>query len=87
MLNALRQKKLIAFNSLVVPCKWKAHTIDKCEVSEEQIITGMITFRFASILRCGERWYEEKKVTKHTAKCQVNHYSHYLHILGTLYQF
>ena len=55
MLNALRQKKLIPFKSLVMPSKWKAHTVDKCEVSEEQIITEfncMITFRFASILRC-----------------------------------
>ena len=25
-------------------------------------------------------------MTKHTARSQVNHYSHYLHILGTLHQ-
>ena len=55
VLNASRQKKLVPFRSLVVPYKWKAHTADKCEVSEEQIIAEfncMITFRFASILRC-----------------------------------
>ena len=37
---------------MVVPYKWKVHM---CEVSEEQIITEfyyMITFRFASMLRC-----------------------------------
>ena len=37
---------------MVVPYKWKVHM---CEVSEEQIITEfnyMMTFRFASMLRC-----------------------------------
>ena len=37
---------------MVMPYKWKVHM---CEVSEEQIITEfnyMITFRFASMLRC-----------------------------------
>ena len=45
-----RQKKL-------VPFRWSCPTSEKstCEVSEEQIITEfnyMITFRFASMLRC-----------------------------------
>mgnify|MGYP003457310832 CR=1 FL=1 len=35
VLNASRQKKLAPLRSLVVPFTWKAHTADKCEVSEE----------------------------------------------------
>ena len=35
VLHASRQNKLVPFRSLVTPNKWKAHTADKCEVSEE----------------------------------------------------
>ena len=55
VLNASSQRKLVPFRSLVIPYKWKAHAADKCEVSEELIITefnGMISFRCARILRC-----------------------------------
>ena len=59
VLNASRQNKLVPFRSLVTPYKWKAHTADKCEVSEEHAnytlcltqFHCMMTFRFASILK------------------------------------